>query len=134
MLVQNSIRDIFTQRLVDLARTARKGDPMLPDTDIGPVTTAPQFRKILEYIDIAKAEGARCILGGGPATSADLPGGQFVEPTIFTDVKPEMRIAREEVFGPVLSILGFEDEAEAIRLANDTIYRHGLCPGPHGSV
>lgn len=98
------------------------------------MTTAPQFRKILEYIDIAKAEGARCILGGGPATSADLPGGQFVEPTIFTDVKPEMRIAREELFEPVLSILGFEDEAEAIRLANDTIYRHGLCPGPHGSV
>ena len=127
MLVQNSIRETFTQRLVDLARTARKGDPMLPDTNIGPVTTAPQFRKILEYIDIAKAEGARCILGGGPATSADLPGGQFVEPTIFTDVKPEMRIAREEVFGPVLSILGFEDEAEAIRLANDTIY--GLAAG-----
>ncbi len=127
VLVQNSIRESFTQRLVALARTARKGDPMLPDTNIGPVTTAPQFRKILEYIDIAKAEGARCILGGGPATSADLPGGQFVEPTIFTDVKPEMRIAREEVFGPVLSILGFEDEAEAIRLANDTIY--GLAAG-----
>ena len=134
MLVQNSIREIFTQRLVDLARTAREGDPMLPDTDIGPVTTAPQFRKILEYIDIAKAEGARCILGGGPATSADLPGGLFVEPTIFTDVKPEMRIAREEVFGPVLSILGFEDEAEAIRLANDAMCRHGLCPGPQEFV
>jgi (Z)-2-((N-methylformamido)methylene)-5-hydroxybutyrolactone dehydrogenase len=127
VLVQNSIRETFTQRLVELARTARKGDPMLPDTNIGPVTTAPQYRKILDYIDIAKAEGARCILGGGPATSADLPGGQFVEPTIFTDVKPEMRIAREEVFGPVLSILGFEDEAEAIRLANDTIY--GLAAG-----
>ncbi len=127
VLVQNSIRETFTQRLVDLARTARKGDPMLPDTNIGPVTTAPQFRKILDYIDIAKAEGARCILGGGPATSADLPGGQFVEPTIFTDVTPEMRIAREEVFGPVLSILGFEDEAEAVRLANDTIY--GLAAG-----
>jgi acyl-CoA reductase-like NAD-dependent aldehyde dehydrogenase len=134
VLMQNSIRETFTQRLVDLARTARKGNPMLPDTNIGPVTTAPQFRKILEYIDIAKAEGARCILGGGPAISADLPGGQFVEPTIFTDVKPEMRIAREEVFGPVLSILGFEDEAEAIRLANGTICRHGLCPGPQGSV
>jgi aldehyde dehydrogenase (NAD+) len=100
---------------------------MLPDTNIGPVTTAPQYRKILDYIDIAKAEGARCLLGGGPATSADLPGGQFVEPTIFTDVTPGMRIAREEVFGPVLSILGFDDEAEAIRLANDTIY--GLAAG-----
>ena len=97
---------------------------MLPDTNIGPVTTAPQYRKILEYIDIAKAEGARCILGGGPATSPDLPGGQFVEPTIFVDVKPEMRIAREEVFGPVLSILGFEDENRS-RTARK---RHNLRP------
>jgi acyl-CoA reductase-like NAD-dependent aldehyde dehydrogenase len=122
VLVQNSIREKFSQRLVELGRTARKGDPMLPDTNIGPVTTAQQYRKILDYIDIAKAEGARCLLGGGAAMAADLPGGQFVEPTIFTDVTPGMRIAREEVFGPVLSILGFDDEAEAIRMANDTIY------------
>jgi acyl-CoA reductase-like NAD-dependent aldehyde dehydrogenase len=127
LLVQNSIRDALSERLVALGTTARKGDPMLADTNIGPVTTAPQYRKILDYIDIAKAEGARCILGGGPATSPDLPGGQFVEPTIFVDVKPDMRIAREEVFGPVLSIIGFDDEAEAIRLANDTIY--GLAAG-----
>jgi (Z)-2-((N-methylformamido)methylene)-5-hydroxybutyrolactone dehydrogenase len=127
VLVQNSIRDEFSTRLVEMGRTARKGDPMLPDTNIGPVTTAAQYQKILVYIAIAKAEGARCILGGGPATSPDLPGGQFVEPTIFTDVKPEMRIAREEVFGPVLSILGFEDEKEAIQLGNDTIY--GLAAG-----
>jgi (Z)-2-((N-methylformamido)methylene)-5-hydroxybutyrolactone dehydrogenase len=125
VLVQNSIREEFSRRLVELGRTARKGDPMQPDTNIGPVTTAPQYKKILEYIEIAKAEGARCILGGSPATS--LPGGQFVEPTIFADVRPDMRIAREEVFGPVLSILGFEDEAEAVRIANDTIY--GLAAG-----
>ena len=127
LLVQNSIREAFTQRLVELGRTARKGDPMLAETNIGPVTTAPQYQKILDYIEIAKAEGARCILGGGPATSPELPGGQFVEPTIFTDVTPAMRIAREEVFGPVLSILGFEDEAEAIKIANDTMY--GLAAG-----
>jgi acyl-CoA reductase-like NAD-dependent aldehyde dehydrogenase len=64
VLVQNSIRDQFSQRLVELGRTARKGDPMSPDTNIGPVTTAPQYRKILDYIEIAKAEGARCLLGG----------------------------------------------------------------------
>jgi len=127
LLVQNSIREEFSRKVTELGRTARKGDPMLPDTNIGPVTTAPQYRKILDYMEIAKAEGARCILGGGAATSADLPGGQFVEPTIFTDVRPEMRIAREEVFGPVLSIIGFEDEDEAVRLANDTIY--GLAAG-----
>lgn len=91
------------------------------------ISAAPQYRKILDYMEIAKAEGARCILGGGGPTGPDLPGGQFVEPTIFTDVGPEMRIAREEVFGPVLSIIGFEDEAEAIKLANDTIY--GLAAG-----
>ncbi len=122
VLVQNSIREAFTERLVAMGRTARKGNPMLADTNIGPVTTAPQYRKILDYMEIAKAEGARCVLGGGPATSPDLPGGQFVEPTIFVDVKPEMRIAREEVFGPVLSILGFDDEAEGVKIANDTIY------------
>ncbi len=127
LLVQNSIKEKFTERLVELGASAKKGDPMSPDTNIGPVTTKPQYQKILDYMEVAKAEGARCILGGGPATSADLPGGQFVEPTIYTDVTPQMRIAREEVFGPVLSIIGFEDEADAIRIANDTIY--GLAAG-----
>ena len=125
LLVQNSIREEFTERVRELGASARKGNPMLPDTNIGPVTTPAQFKKVVDYIEIAKAEGARCILGGGPAP--DLPGGQFVEPTIFADVTPGMRIAREEVFGPVLSILGFEDESEAIALANDTIY--GLASG-----
>jgi len=125
LLVQNSIREEFSKRVAELGRSARKGDPMQPDTNIGPVTTAPQYRKILDYMEIAKAEGARCILGGGAAS--DMPGGQFVEPTIFVDVRPDMRIAREEVFGPVLSIIGFDTEEEAVRLANDTIY--GLAAG-----
>ena len=125
LLVQNSIKEAFTKKVAELGATARKGDPMAADTNIGPVTTPAQYQKILDYIDIAKKEGAKCILGGGPAP--DLPGGQFVEPTIFTDVKPEMRIAREEVFGPVLSIIGFDTEEEAIRLANDSIY--GLAAG-----
>jgi len=125
LLVENSIKDAFTQRLVELGRSAKKGDPMEPDTNIGPVTTPAQYKKVLDYIGIAKGEGARCILGGQAA--ADMPGGQFVEPTIFTDVAPSMRIAREEVFGPVLSIIGFDGEEEAIKLANDTIY--GLAAG-----
>jgi aldehyde dehydrogenase (NAD+) len=125
LLVENSIKDAFTQRLVDLGLSARKGDPMNPQTNIGPVTTPAQYRKILDYINIAKGEGARCVLGGRAAT--DLPGGQFVEPTIFVDVTSDMRIAREEVFGPVLSIIGFDDEDDAIRIANDTIY--GLAAG-----
>ena len=125
LLVQNSIREAFTRRVRELGESARKGDPMQADTHIGPVTTPAQYRKILDYIEIAKAEGARCILGGQAAP--ELPGGQFVEPTIFVDVTPQMRIAREEVFGPVLSILGFDDEAQAIAMANDTIY--GLAAG-----
>ena len=127
LLVQNSIKEEFTKKVAALGASARMGNPMLADTNIGPVTTAAQYMKILDYMAIAKAEGARCILGGGPATAPDLTGGQFVEPTIFTDVTPNMRIAREEVFGPVLSIIGFEDEADAIAMGNDTIY--GLAAG-----
>jgi len=125
LLVQNSIREAFTRRLVEIAKTAKIGDPMQPDTNIGPVTTAPQYKKVLDYIDIAKGEGATCLFGGGPAE--DLPGGQFVLPTIFTDVSNRMRIAQEEVFGPVLSIIGFEDEAEAIEIGNDVVF--GLAAG-----
>ncbi len=77
LLVQNSIREEFSKRVVELGRTARKGDPMLPDTNIGPVTTAPQYRKILDYMEIAKAEGARCILGGG-AGNVGRPAGRAV--------------------------------------------------------
>ena len=127
LLVQNAVREEFVERVAALGRSARKGDPMLPETNIGPVTTPAQYRKILDYIDIAKAEGARCILGGGPANDAALPGGQFVEPTIFVDVQPSMRIAREEVFGPVLSVIGFDEEEDALRIANDTMY--GLAAG-----
>lgn len=127
LLVQNSIRETFVSRLVGMARAARLGDPLLPDTNIGPVTTPSQYQKVLDYIGIARSEGARCILGGKPASGEGISGGQFVEPTIFEDVTPDMRIAREEVFGPVLSIIGFDDEDEAIRIANDTIY--GLAAG-----
>ncbi|MCY1254156.1 NAD/NADP-dependent betaine aldehyde dehydrogenase [compost metagenome] len=125
LLVENPIKEAFTKRLVELGTSAKKGDPMNPQTNIGPVTTPAQYQKVLDYIDIAKGEGARCVLGGQAAK--DLPGGQFVEPTIFVDVTPQMRIAREEVFGPVLSVIGFDGEEEAIRLANDTIY--GLAAG-----
>jgi len=123
LLVQNSIKDKLTEKLVELARTAKIGDPMAPDTNIGPVTTPPQYRKILDYIEIAKGEGARLIAGGGPSDV----GPNFVQPTIFTDVRNDMRIAQEEVFGPVLSIIGFDDEAEAVELGNGVIY--GLAAG-----
>ncbi len=124
LLVQDSIHDAFVERLLAVARTARMGDPMDAATQVGPVTTPPQFRKVLDYIDIARAEGARVVLGGERGTAPECGQGWFVQPTIFTDVRNDMRIAQEEVFGPVLSVIRFKDEADALRIANDV--RFGL--------
>ena len=127
VLVQSQVYDEFVDRLVTFASTARMGDPQQTTTQVGPVTTPPQYKKILEYIEIAKAEGAECRLGGGPATRPECGNGQFVEPTIFANVTNQMRIAREEVFGPVLSCIRFEDEDDAVEIANDSPY--GLAAG-----
>jgi aldehyde dehydrogenase (NAD+) len=124
LLVQDSIHDAFVERLLAVARTARMGDPMSPDTQVGPITTPPQYRKVLEYIDIARAEGATAVLGGDKGTAPECGTGWFVQPTIFTGVRNHMRIAQEEVFGPVLSVIRFADEADALRIANDV--RFGL--------
>ena len=126
-LIQRSVYDEFVARFVDFARTARMGDPLDPDTQVGPITTRPQYAKVLDYIDIAKSEGARCVLGGGPAQRPECGEGWFIEPTVFVDVTPGMRIAQEEVFGPVLSVIPFEDDEEAIAIANGTMY--GLAAG-----
>jgi len=127
LLVQESIHDEFVERLLKITRSAKIGDPSKPDTQIGPVATRPQFEKVLRYIDIAKGEGARCVAGGRSLEGPEYGAGQFVEPTIFVDVDNSMRIAQEEVFGPVLSILRFKDEEDAIRIANDI--RFGLAAG-----
>jgi aldehyde dehydrogenase (NAD+) len=103
------------------------GNPMSADTQIGPVTNKPQFEKILNYIDIAKGEGARAVLGGSKAARPECGNGWFVEPTIFSGVNNGMRIAQEEVFGPVLSVIPFKDEEEAIAIGNDVVY--GLAAG-----
>ena len=127
LLVQNSVRAEVEERLLELAKSARIGDPMKPDTNIGPVTTQPQYQKIREYIGIAESEGAKLLFGGGTPEGPEIIGGQFVEPTIFTDVKNSMRIAQEEVFGPVLSIIGFDTEEEAVEIGNDIAF--GLAAG-----
>jgi len=124
LLVQDSIHDAFVERLLEVARTARMGDPMDTATQVGPVTTPPQFKKVLDYIEIARAEGARVVLGGARGTAPECGQGWFVQPTVFTDVRNDMRIAQEEVFGPVLSVIRFKDEADALRIANDV--RFGL--------
>jgi (Z)-2-((N-methylformamido)methylene)-5-hydroxybutyrolactone dehydrogenase len=127
LLLQRTIHDSFVDRLVEVAKTARIGDPMDMDTNVGPVTTQSQYKKVREYIDIAKKEGARCILGGGPYTGPGARGNQFVQPTIFTEVDNQMRIAQEEVFGPVLSVIPFDTEEDAVRIGNDIEF--GLAAG-----
>lgn len=127
LLLQDDIHDAFLERLISLARAARMGDPMRFETQVGPITTQPQYRKVLDYIDIAKREGAELLLGGGPATRPECGKGWFIEPTIFGSVKNCMRIAQEEVFGPVLSVIRFKDEDEAVAIANDC--RFGLGSG-----
>ena len=127
LLVQSSIHDEFVERLVDFVGKARLGDPMSPDTNVGPVSTAPQLDKVLSYIDIARAEGARCVLGGERSRRPGCERGLFVEPTIFAGVHNGMRIAREEVFGPVLAVIPFDTEDEAVAIANDSPY--GLAAG-----
>lgn len=127
LLVQDAIYDPFVERLVDFASKARMGDPQDATTQVGPVTTPPQYRKILDYIDVANREGAKVRLGGHPATRPECGRGQFVEPTIFSDVTNDMRIAQEEVFGPVLSCIRFKDDDDAVRIANDSLY--GLAAG-----
>jgi (Z)-2-((N-methylformamido)methylene)-5-hydroxybutyrolactone dehydrogenase len=126
-LIHRPIHDQFIERLLALAKTARMGDPLNASTQVGPVTTKPQYEKVLDYIRIAKEEGAVCRLGGAAADRPECGAGWFVEPTIFTGVNPAMRIAKEEVFGPVLSVIPFDDEDEAVSIANDTIY--GLAAG-----
>lgn len=126
MLVEESVHDEFVEKVVQLAATARIGDPFDARTQVGPVTTEPQLAKILEHIEVAKSEGAKAVLGGGIPSQP--PGdGWFVEPTIFTGVEPTMQLAQEEVFGPVLAVIPFHDEAHAIELANGT--RYGLGAG-----
>jgi acyl-CoA reductase-like NAD-dependent aldehyde dehydrogenase len=126
-LVQRSIYSEFVERLAAKARTLRIGDPADPKTQLGPVISDKQRRRVLSYVEAGLAEGAKLVAGGripDPAALGNpkLAGGFFVEPTVFADVTPRMKIAREEVFGPFTVVLPFEDEAEAIRIANDSPY------------
>ena len=126
-LVQRSVYDQVVEKLVAFAKTARIGDPLDPDTQVGPITTLPQRKKVLDYIGIGRDEGALQLLGGKVPEDKRIADGWFVEPTIFGNVSQSMRIAQEEVFGPVLSIIPFEDEDEAVAIANDSVY--GLAAG-----
>jgi aldehyde dehydrogenase (NAD+) len=124
LLVQESIHDEFLDRLVTRTQELAIG-PGLQDPDVGPLVSSDQFEKVTRYLEVGRDEAGEPVVGGDTLDRE----GFFVEPTIFDDVHNDMRIAREEIFGPVLSVIEFDTEAEAIEIANDTEY--GLVAGIH---
>jgi acyl-CoA reductase-like NAD-dependent aldehyde dehydrogenase len=120
LLVHESLKDEFLERVVRVSETIRPGDPLDPETRMGAIVDRTQLERVLGYIESGRDQGADVHLGGRQVLEES--GGYFVEPTIFDAVSNEMRIAREEIFGPVLATIPFADEEEAIRIANDTVY------------
>ena len=127
LLVQRGIYERMVEGLAARAARIVMGDPRLPETEMGTAANEPQFNRILSFIEQAKGDGARLVAGGGRAEGPGLDEGFFIEPTIFADVRNDMKVAAEEIFGPVLSIIPFADEEEAVAIANDTPY--GLASG-----
>ena len=119
-LIERSVYDEVTSRLADRMRTIRIGDPEDMATELGPLANSAQFDRVRDYIAIGVKEGARLLCGGG--VPADSGSGYFVEPTLFVDVDNSMRIAQEEIFGPVLVAIPFDGEADAVRITEDSIY------------
>lgn len=127
LFVPDKLHDEVVERLVALAKTLKPGNPLNPATAVGPVISKRQKETILSYIEAGKQEGATLMCGGKEVTVPGCEGGHFIEPTIFTNVTNDMKIAREEIFGPVLSVIRYYDVEEAIAMANDSIY--GLAAG-----
>ncbi len=127
LIIHESIHDEFVTKLIKRAEAVRCGDPFSADTNQGPQCFEDHMKKILGYIDIGKNEGGKVIAGGSRDVSGNNSKGCFVRPTIITGVTSKMTIFQEEIFGPVLSVTTFKDEAEAVRLANDS--RYGLAAG-----
>ncbi len=126
VFVHRAIQDRFVERLAERTKNAVIGDPLDPETQIGPLISRAQHERVTEYIRIGREEGGTLVFGGAvPKGLAEK--GFYIEPTLFTGVTDDMRIAREEIFGPVLSLLGFESEDEVVARANDTAY--GLAAG-----
>ncbi|HET9919278.1 MAG TPA: aldehyde dehydrogenase [Ktedonobacteraceae bacterium] len=127
LFVEAGVHDELVGRLADRARTIKLGNPLQVETEMGPAAFKAQQEKIKSYVDIAQEEGAQLVYGGKIPTEPGLASGFFFEPTIFTQVHNAMRVAQEEIFGPVLSVIPFQSEEEVIRQANDT--RYGLAAG-----
>jgi acyl-CoA reductase-like NAD-dependent aldehyde dehydrogenase len=120
LLVDASIKDAMLQKIAAVGRVMQPGDPLDPDTRLGAIVDEAQMQRVLSYIDAGRTDGAKVAFGGSRVRSDS--GGYFVEPTVFDGVKPDMRIAREEIFGPVLATITFKNVEEAIAIANDVDY------------
>ncbi|MGW1837673.1 aldehyde dehydrogenase [Streptomyces sp. NPDC002067] len=120
ILAPRSRYDEIAERFTAAANALTVGDPLDPATELGPLVARRQQQRSLDYIALGQREGAKILAGGG--IPADRPTGWYVEPTLFGDVTPAMRIAREEIFGPVICLLPYDDEADAVRIANDSEY------------
>ena len=122
VLVHKNLKDEFVKHLINKAKAIPVGLPWIEKNEIGPIVSKRQFDKVMEYIASGKKEGAKLVLGGDNPKDPELKNGFFVNPTIFIDVKPEMKIAKEEIFGPVISVLTWESYDELIKIANSTLY------------
>lgn len=120
LLVEEKIKDRFLEKVIAVTKKIKLGDPLDPNTGIGAIIDQKQMQRVLGYIDVGQKEGAKLLCGGKRAIEAS--GGYFIEPTVFDRVQPNMKIAQEEIFGPVLSVITFKDAEEAVRIANNTIY------------
>jgi len=127
VFVHRSIKAAFLERLVKRVGAMRIGDPMDPETQVGALISEQHMHKVLSYIERGRAQGARVLTGGGRVTSSNLARGCFVAPTGFDNCRDDMDMVREEIFGPVMSVLDFEDEQEVIERANATEF--GLAAG-----
>jgi 4-guanidinobutyraldehyde dehydrogenase/NAD-dependent aldehyde dehydrogenase len=125
LLVQRAVHDELVDRIARFAAELKPGDPLDPQTRLGPVVNGSRMRRILDYVQLGEQEGARRRVGGTQARIES--GGFYVDPTVFERVSNRMRIAQEEIFGPVLSTIVFDDVEEAVRIANDTVF--GLAAG-----
>lgn len=125
LLLQRGIHDQVVDAIAERAKAIRLGDPMDPDTQMGPIAHADQYAHITSLVEGARSDGATLVAGGAPVD--DIAGGMFFQPTIFTDVDPESTLAQTEAFGPVLAVIPFDDEDEAVAIANGTTY--GLAAG-----
>lgn len=125
LLLPEDQHDDFVERMVARLGSLPMGDPLDPATKVGPVVSPGHMETVLGYIEKGRAEGATLVCGGGRATGGDLAKGAFVEPTVFTDVTNDMTIAREEIFGPVLCVMKYGSEDEAVAIANDSIFGLG---------